>query len=957
MLVQGQRHDQTRERLANQQPQPPANSNPIYSSNPGTTPGQNPANSGITDAAEGTKDGVLIREGVEKLNGAGDSAYLRITPEVKAQGNLRGVMVGAKGQLGGDMRVTQNGEGPDATYTLRYDKQSLGAITGEVGTDTLGKGAGGKNSVNGRVKAEVGGQTFDAVEMTFDNKEDAIRAAETLQKLHMADALDDGINTAISGLGPMGMPLAAAEDVISGGGENPLGNPLNADGAPGRLTQKIAGVTDDDLAFLRDNISAYETTIGTRGRLAAEVKGDMKYFNVAGEGRFDDTKRISRRVELPTADKDGSVTYSMEAGLRLTAKEKAQKGFQVNGLPVEPKFENRLDLGNASAKVSLTYTIPKGTEVAGSAGGRPVPETNGFSGTDGLKLDSVSLTNVLEYRDQSLADPSRGDSQRLTSTTTIANPEKLGDAAGQFFDGNFEEAARIAGARIDLKSEDIARSGTATQTGAKVKLGVAEAEASVILESGVDDVTLQASRTIEPSQPQPGQQPTTETRIPPAPADDGKTLVVTPWNGANIRTAPDGDGAGIAQNGTFLRDQGERQTGADGQEWIKVSGTDLNDAPVQGWVRADLVQPHSSAKGAMDETGRTNPSLEHERYDAVTVEKDDNLWDLAQKHGVDPQEMVALNRDHLLNPSLIFKGDTVYLPGTARGPKPEVVEIPAEPAPPANSDDSTSNPAPSTPAPGTGSHPPANDDSAPKAGNPPEAPKTDPAPVQPPATDGRPDLNQILQDYQVKDDQMTEYKPNIGPLPIDAPFVGSTKMTQAEADLLDKLGSNRGILGLNDFKGISSNDANDLGQSYRTANEYFPRNAADGSPIPGAEDGHNDAFRHAYWSALMSDRFGEEFSAAMGTAHEGVPGNPAAKEAMDLYNNEVGRRIARENPDADDKQLADKVAEAVRNGEMLVIGSDGNLAWSDQVEYGKNGDANATTTLPGKQTPPEYKSS
>ena len=52
---------------------------------------------------------------------------------------------------------------------------------------------------------------------------------------------------------------------------------------------------------------------------------------------------------------------------------------------------------------------------------------------------------------------------------------------------------------------------------------------------------------------------------------------------------------------------------------------------------------------------------------------------------------------------------------------------------------------------------------------------------------------------------------------------------------------------------------------------------------------------------------------------------------MDLYNNEVGRRIAVENPDASPEELADLVEQAVENGEMMVIGDDLKLHYSDEL--------------------------
>ena len=222
---------------------------------------------------------------------------------------------------------------------------------------------------------------------------------------------------------------------------------------------------------------------------------------------------------------------------------------------------------------------------------------------------------------------------------------------------------------------------------------------------------------------------------------------------------------------------------------------------------------------------------------------------------------------------------------------------------------------------------------------------------------GRPDLDQVLKDYQVVEDEMVRWRPNIGPFPIDLAFVESKWMTRTEAELLDRLGTERGLLGLKTFSDIASPDG---GQAYGTADEYFPQVDARDNLIPGGEDGHNDAFRHAYWNALMTKHFGEDFAAAFGTAHEGVPtnpitgqGNPPGREAMDLFNNELGRRIAHENPDATDDELADLVFEAVQDGEAVVIDARGELAFSDRVAVGATGEA-AGEPLPGRIVPPDY---
>ena len=102
-------------------------------------------------------------------------------------------------------------------------------------------------------------------------------------------------------------------------------------------------------------------------------------------------------------------------------------------------------------------------------------------------------------------------------------------------------------------------------------------------------------------------------------------------------------------------------------------------------------------------------------------------------------------------------------------------------------------------------------------------------------------------------------------------------------------------------------------------------------------DGHNDAFRHAFWNARLTSEFGSEWTAQFATAHEARPGNPGMREAMDLYNNEVGRRIAIDNSRATTAQLADLVQQAVRNGDLVVVDQGGRLAWSNSVAVGHHG--------------------
>lgn len=201
---------------------------------------------------------------------------------------------------------------------------------------------------------------------------------------------------------------------------------------------------------------------------------------------------------------------------------------------------------------------------------------------------------------------------------------------------------------------------------------------------------------------------------------------------------------------------------------------------------------------------------------------------------------------------------------------------------------------------------------------------------------------------------MIDWEPQGGILKdLGARFSDPVRMTAAEGQILDQLNAFE-ILDMNNIKG----------DAWNVSTERFPAPEDKRGNFPTEErfqswasnDGHRDAFRHAYWNAIMTDRFGEDFTERFTTAHEGSPENLADREAMDLYNNQVGRRIAAENPDASPRELANLVEQALEDGELIVIDANGDLAWSDQVAYGEHGAANDPAT-PGVIRTPDPRNS
>lgn len=204
---------------------------------------------------------------------------------------------------------------------------------------------------------------------------------------------------------------------------------------------------------------------------------------------------------------------------------------------------------------------------------------------------------------------------------------------------------------------------------------------------------------------------------------------------------------------------------------------------------------------------------------------------------------------------------------------------------------------------------------------------------------GRPSLDKILKAYQVRDDPngWISWQPSglnrwlaerLGMLP------EPQGMTFTEGALLDRLGP---------VANKSFKDAYD--QAFDTASRRFP--SPDGL---AGNDNHTDAFRHAYWNAILARNIGHDWARDFTTAHEGISGNPGPREAMDLYNNEVGRQIASEHPFASEEQIADHIHQAVKDGRLVVIAPDGkSLEWSDRVPIGGAGTVEETVKpLPGK---------
>ncbi len=139
---------------------------------------------------------------------------------------------------------------------------------------------------------------------------------------------------------------------------------------------------------------------------------------------------------------------------------------------------------------------------------------------------------------------------------------------------------------------------------------------------------------------------------------------------ANQLATPSAQGTklGAFSSGTYVRTTGQTATDAQGNAWVQVAGPDSSRHAVIGWVAAQYVTPHP--QGGEDANGRIDQTLRSQGYVAVSVQPGDTIDGIAARYSMDPAQAVVVNDGHIIDPNLIFPGDTVYLPGRPSAGRP-----------------------------------------------------------------------------------------------------------------------------------------------------------------------------------------------------------------------------------------------------------------------------------------------
>lgn len=120
-------------------------------------------------------------------------------------------------------------------------------------------------------------------------------------------------------------------------------------------------------------------------------------------------------------------------------------------------------------------------------------------------------------------------------------------------------------------------------------------------------------------------------------------------------------------------------------------------------------------------------------------------------------------------------------------------------------------------------------------------------------------------------------------------------------------------------------------EASKTASEMEKEKILDGD----GNGGRIDAFRHAYWMALLSQKIKIKKALKLGMAHE--KGNylqfkkhqleegtlpDSMSSVMDLWNNKVGAELGYLNRELNKNDLKEKIMKAITIGEMCILKKD-----------------------------------
>jgi Bacterial SH3 domain/LysM domain len=459
----------------------------------------------------------------------------------------------------------------------------------------------------------------------------------------------------------------------------PLGGPLGSFAARALDSDAAkAGPNAADLQFLKRHITGYSVTIGEqgRGRLEAALGlgvnvGDAQVLaRAVGQPRLADNTQITIAETLPQNGKPGTVSVTFADKLNLDARGAAQlkaslKAATYKGMATQLYDPN---IASATGSVTLTWNLsaPQGKQLADA--GHSLPITDLISGSRLAHPDSLTTKVDLQgaapiVRQNGHWVPSGSFSHETLAdwsiTTTYKDPTLALNALRGAGDAPFDAIPTLTSRSSTTRTQFHLYDQHGLPVQSELDASVDGAGAKVWLYQQATSDHMLGGVSQRPARPKPPVEPQ-----PPAPPPP-RQLVVLPHQGLNVRTGPSVHAGklGAFTSGTFVETTGQTAVDAGGRGWVQVTGPDTDRQTVTGWVAAQYVTPHP--QGGENATGRIDQTEEGQGYIAVTVRSGDTIDGIAARYGKDPTQAVVVNDGHIIDPNLIFPGDTVYLPSGA----------------------------------------------------------------------------------------------------------------------------------------------------------------------------------------------------------------------------------------------------------------------------------------------------
>ena len=529
--------------------------------------------------------------------------------------------------------------------------------------------------------------------MSFNSKQDFERAAKTLLKVAAIDNTEGAAETAID-------PASPVRNAVSF--DNSILHTIDRDGIGGDI-QKVLSHTPlsplvlsgSESSFLQSHISSYSTTLtaSATAQGSASVSDLQNLFpgiaNHAGAGKVlsmlnvggsltgtaSDAVGITRTVTMAKGSTPATVAYTASNQTTLTGNAAIKMGIKLPFL--SGLNDNKAPSLNVSGpgigktlttqeSVTATYNLKPGETGNPENGVQPSRTWNNPNQIQTqLQLQSSPYSDggVLPYKDAtvhsdtiqaSVKDPAEHNRDQVTNF--LLNP----------FTGNVNGAMqdqKQLGLGASYSVTDIDASATSTS-----KLAL---DPSIRFGNGLDTVSISAGLNVnitntniksEHVWPQPELAPAAKAPRTQHPHEAQYTVL--PRSGLNIRSDASTHAHKLDAifNGSFVEATGATKTDAQGNLWRQVRATGMDDRQNTGWVEAKYIAPHP--QGSLDGTGRIDHNHEHGGYISHVVQPGENLSEIAARYGVNPWQIENVNGQHIIDPSLIFAGDKVYIPSS-----------------------------------------------------------------------------------------------------------------------------------------------------------------------------------------------------------------------------------------------------------------------------------------------------